>query len=210
MSAGGGRPEGGRRAAPVLAFAAALIVAAGIAPARAAEKPAACDTPERRRLDFWIGNWDAFDVGGPKTPSGRARVEPILGGCVLHEIYEGADGHAGESFTVWDAGRRVWHQTWVTDRGRLLTIEGRFEGGALTLEGPQHADDGRRDLIRGTWKREDRGVRETAGISEGGGAWRPLFDILFLPHPEGGAMAGSAEKRSRRPGDDHPAEPGVH
>jgi len=144
---------------------------------------AACArSPERRHFDFWIGDWDAFDVGGPKTPSARVRVMPILGGCALHERYDGADGHAGESFTVYDSGRKVWHQTWVTNRGGLLTIEGRFDRNAATLEGPRWAADGRKEIVRGTWKPEGRGVRETAWTSDDGANWKPLFDILFLPH----------------------------
>ena len=170
----------------VLAAAVGLLAVGGVPP-RSPEAATSCSAPDYRRLDFWVGDWNVFDADDRTAVAARTRVEPILGGCAIRESYEGADGHAGESLTAWDAGRRVWHQTWVTNRGALLAIEGRFDGGALTMEGTQHSADGRSETIRGTWKREGRGVRETAFVSSGGAAWRPLFDIVFLPRA-GGTM----------------------
>ena len=175
---------------PAKSLGAALLVGLAMGAGRArATTPAVAPhgapcvaLPERHRFDFWIGDWNAFDVGGPRTPSARVRVTSILGGCALREWYEGADGLAGESLTVYDAGRKLWHQTWITNRGGLLTIEGRFDGSTATLEGPRYAADGRKEIVRGTWKPEGRGVRETAWTSSDGENWKPLFDILFLPH----------------------------
>jgi len=146
-------------------------------------KPAACSQPVYRLFDFWAGDWDAFDVANPEKPVARARVTPILGGCVLLEDYQAADGHAGQGFTIYDASRRVWHQTWVTDRGALLTIEGGIEAGAMVLSGADRAHDNKERRVRGTWKAVDGGVRETAVISiDGGTTWTPWFDLLFRPH----------------------------
>src|SRR5580704_8368396 len=68
-----------------------------------------------RQFDFWIGDWDVFDVERPTVVVAHARVESILNGCVLHEVYEGLDGHKGESFSIYDVTRDTWHQTWVND-----------------------------------------------------------------------------------------------
>ncbi len=139
-----------------------------------------CSAPEYRRLDFWAGDWDVFDAGEPGKPIAHARVDVILSGCALREIYEQTDGLIGQSFTTYDAPRKVWHQTWVTNRGQLLTIEGRFQGVSLTLQGRQGSSDGHETIVRGVWKPEEGGVRETAHTSADGGAtWRPFFDILF-------------------------------
>jgi ketosteroid isomerase-like protein len=117
----------------------------------------------------------------------------MLGGCALREIYEQTDGLAGESFTTYDASRKLWHQSWVTNRGRLLTIEGRFQDNSLTLQGPQLSPDGREEKLRGVWTPQDGGVRETAQTSTDGGAtWRPLFDILFRRHKGESAPAPGA------------------
>jgi hypothetical protein len=89
-------------------------------PASSTESPksAPCMAPEYRQFDFWIGDWDAFDVGSPVVVA-RTQVDRILDGCVLHENYEGTDGHKGQSFTIYDESRNVWHQSWVTNRGQF-------------------------------------------------------------------------------------------
>lgn len=148
-----------------------------------------CADAEHRRLDFWVGDWDAYEAGGDK-PVARARVEVVLGGCGLRETYEQNSGLVGESFTTYDASRKVWHQTWLTNQGRLLTIEGRFQDNSLTLQGSQLSADGREEKLRGTWAPGDGGVRETAQTSaDGGKTWRPLFDITFRPHKGDAAPA---------------------
>lgn len=141
---------------------------------------AACSAVEYHQLDFWIGDWDVFDVGKPDVKSAHVRVTSILGGCVLHEEYEDPTGAKGESFSIYDATRKVWHQTWVTNHGRLLTIEGHFTGGEMVLEGADLTSDGRERHVRGVWKPETGGVRETAVTSlDGGKRWQPWFDLMF-------------------------------
>jgi hypothetical protein len=145
--------------------------------------PAACSGPEYRQLDFWLGDWDTFEPDGSGPSQARNHVTSILGGCVVHERYEQTDGLTGESFSIYDASRKVWNQTWVTNRGTFLSIEGRLKDGALTLEGPMTDKQGKLVTIRGVWKAQDGGVRETATISKDGGkTWEPYFDILFLKH----------------------------
>jgi len=124
--------DGRRIVAPLLA--AVLLSLCSEAAARPTT-PSKCASAEHRRLDFWVGDWDAYDVGGGDKPSAHVRVDVILDGCALREVYEGTDGLVGESFTIYDASRKLWHQTWVTNRGQLLEIEGRFQGNSLTLEG---------------------------------------------------------------------------
>ena len=86
--------------------------------------------------------------------------------CV--EDYEGADGHKGVSLSIYDASRKVWHQTWVTNRGELLVIEGAFQGGKMVLIGADRTQDGTQRQVRGSWKPEGDGVRETAVTSTDG------------------------------------------
>ncbi len=149
----------------------------------AGARSAKCAGPEHRRLDFWVGDWDAYEAGGGAAPVARARIELILGGCAIHELYEQTDGLVGRSFSIYDATRNLWHQTWVTNRGGLLQLDGRFQGGALTLQGVQRSAGGREETVRALWKPEKGGVRETAETSaDGGRTWRPLFDIHFRRH----------------------------
>jgi hypothetical protein len=157
-----------------------LLAGSGLIAACAASaqgpKSSSCATPAYRQFDFWAGDWDVFDVGSPIKVA-HAQVDLILDGCVLREDYQGADGHKGQSFTIYDAARNVWHQSWVTNRGELLVIEGKIEAGEMTLSGEDHANGA---LVRGTWKAENGNVREIAVTStDGGKTWKPWFDIVF-------------------------------
>ncbi len=167
------------------ALAMTALLAAHGRDVRAADPPSGrCGTPEHRRLDFWLGDWDAYEAADRGRPIARARIDAILDGCALHERYEQADGLVGESFTLYDAARKAWHQSWVTNRGQLLQIDGRFDGARLTLEGPQTTADGQAIRVRATWSPEGDGVRETALVSvDQGQSWKALFDVVFKRHP---------------------------
>ena len=147
-----------------------------------APKSTHCAASEYRQFDFWIGDWDAFDVDNPSVRSARTRVDLILDGCVLRETYEGSDGHQGQSFSIYDSSRKLWHQSWVTNRGELLVIEGKFDAGEMILGGVFHTMAGE-PLVRGIWKPVEGGVRETAEKStDDGKTWKPWFDLMFRPH----------------------------
>jgi ketosteroid isomerase-like protein len=111
----------------------------------------------------------------------------------LREDYQSTDGHKGQSFTIYDAARNVWHQSWVTNRGQLLELEGKIEAGEVVLEGEDHAAG---KLVRGTWKPVNGEVRETAVTSsDGGKTWKPWFDLVFRPSSAGmGSTQASADE----------------
>ncbi|HET7358925.1 MAG TPA: hypothetical protein VFJ04_02160 [Rhodanobacteraceae bacterium] len=164
-------------------FAATLLLFAFAAPhARAADaKP--CADAAHHQFDFWIGDWDAFDAAAPgKGPVARNHVDAILGGCALREDYVQADGLHGESFTIYDASRKLWHQSWVTNRGELLVLEGHRRGNRIVLEGETTTAAGKH-RVRAFWEPQDGDVREIASTSsDGGKTWTPLFDIVFRKH----------------------------
>ncbi|MGA8027440.1 MAG: hypothetical protein WB992_09855 [Bryobacteraceae bacterium] len=146
-------------------------------------RSSSCSAPEYRQFDFWVGDWDAFDVDNPTVKVARNRVDLILDGCVLREDYEETNGLHGQSFSIYDAPRKAWHQSWVTNRGQLLMIEGGWEAGAMVLSGTDRAPGGQARQVRGTWKPVNGDVRETAVTSiDGGKTWKPWFDLLFRSH----------------------------
>ncbi|HZU23691.1 MAG TPA: hypothetical protein VE998_12735, partial [Terriglobales bacterium] len=93
--------------------AVALVMLPAMAPVRAFALPDAkpCTRPEYRQFDFWVGDWNVTEKDAA-TSTAHVRVDRILGGCVLREHYEDDTGAVGESFSTYDVGRRVWHQTW--------------------------------------------------------------------------------------------------
>ena len=159
------------------------LVAGGLLALGAAQGAAqACTTPEQRQFDFWIGEWDAYDAGKPDSSVARLRVERMVGGCALREVYQGKSGLTGESFSAYDAARGVWHQSWVTNRGQLLLLDGNLAGSRMVLSGPYPLPNRSPGIIRGVWYVVPGGVRETAETSEDGGkTWKPLFDLVFRP-----------------------------
>jgi hypothetical protein len=163
-----------------------LLALVCAAPRAFADAPASkCTAPEYRQFDFWLGDWDTFepDASG-KTTGGsvaRTRVDSVLGGCAVHELYEQIDGLVGDAMLSYDGVRKKWQQTWVTNFGSILQIHGDFKDGVLTLEGEMHGRDGKSWLQRVTWKAEGKGVRETSVRSKDAGkTWEPAFDVLFV------------------------------
>jgi hypothetical protein len=143
-----------------------------------------CTGPEFRQFDFFAGDWDTYDMADTSRVVARNRVTSILDGCVLREAYEQSDGLVGESYSLYDATRHVWHQSWVTNRGGLLLLDGGLDAARMVLSGTERKPDGTASLLRGVWWSEGRNVREKAERSpDGGKTWTPVFDIVFRPHP---------------------------
>ena len=152
-------------------------------PAALPRSSQSCKGPEYRQFDFFVGDWDGFETSDPTHVVARNRVHVILDGCVVLEEYRGNDGLEGQSFSIYDATKKVWHQTWVTNDGKLLLIEGKLENGSMVLSGSDVAPHGRHRLVRGTWKQFPGGVRENAVRSvDGGKSWQVWFDMQFRPH----------------------------
>src|SRR6476646_4300389 len=97
------------RAASLLVFLAVVASTSNAAP------PASCASPEHRQFDFWIGDWRVHKPDG--TFAGINRITLEYGSCVIHEHYVTGTGYSGESLNIYDASRKVWHQTWVDGTG---------------------------------------------------------------------------------------------
>ena len=159
-----------------------LVVAA-----TASRSPTApsCTAAEYRQFDFFAGDWDTYDVRAPAKVVARNRVTPMVGGCALREVYEQTDGMLGESISTYDPSRQIWHQTWVTNRGQVLLLDGKLDGGRMVLTATERDSTGT-SLLRGIWWREGETVRELAERSrDGGSTWTPVFDIVFRAHGRG-------------------------
>jgi hypothetical protein len=138
---------------------------------------APCDAPEYRAFDFWLGEWQVYKSDGKLA--GTSRIEREYGGCVLHERYKNDAGYSGESLNIYDAGRKVWHQTWVDNAGTLLLLDGGLREGKMVLEGA--AVEGAKHVRhRITWTpNADGTVRQHWESREGEGKWNTIFDGLY-------------------------------
>lgn len=167
-----------RAALPLLAVAVVALLGAK------APSPA-CTKPEYRQFDFFAGDWDTYDFTDSTKVIARNRVTPMVGGCAVREVYEQYDGVRGESFSIYDATRGVWHQSWVTNGGTLLLLDGGLHDGHMILTATVQANNGTSSLLRGVWTPLKGSVRETAERSvDHGKTWTPVFDIVFRPHKQ--------------------------
>jgi len=143
----------------------------------------ACSAPTNRQFDFFVGDWDTYDAQAPDKVVARNTVKVILEGCVIHEDYRQNDGLHGESYSLYDAARKVWHQSWVTNHGDLLLLDGGIQGDRMVFKGIERKAGKPDARVRAVWYRQGDGVRETAERSlDGGKTWKTEFDILFKPH----------------------------
>lgn len=165
----------------LLLFALLAAVASPLPAAGHASAP--CGASAYRQFDFFAGDWDTFDAQAPDKVVARNTVKVILDGCVIHEDYRQDDGLHGESYSLYDAARKAWHQSWVTNRGDLLLLDGGMQGRRMVFRGIERKAGKRDALVRAVWYRQGDGVRETAERSlDGGKTWKTEFDILFKPH----------------------------
>ncbi len=113
------------------------------------------------------------------------RVDRALDGCAVREQYHDDSGMRGESLSIYDSTRKVWHQSWFTNRGRYLAIEGHLESGNMVLAGTYKDAEGVNTQVRGTWSPSGKDVRETAILStDQGNTWKPWFDLIFRARNE--------------------------
>ena len=158
-------------AKPRLSAAGALMFAALALPALAGP----CDSEAHRAFDFWLGEWQV------RTPEGKLagvnRIERGYEGCVLHERYASVRDYRGESLNIYDASRKLWHQTWVDTAGTLLLLEGGVREGRMFLEGQTLGKDGQVTRHRITWTpNADGSVRQFWESAEDTADWKITFD----------------------------------
>ena len=134
---------------------------------------------EEHQFDFWLGQWDVHDVDGNLV--GHNRITRAVGDTGLREEWRGKSGLVGTSLNAWDAGRSVWHQTWIDSAGTVLLLDGGVHAGAMVLEGTtvEQGQPGGRVYHRISWSLingdADR-LRQHWETSADGETWQTLFD----------------------------------
>ena len=137
-----------------------------------------CDANEHRQFDFWVGEWNVRAPDGKLA--GVNSIKKEYGGCVLHERYSTERGYTGESLNTYDAGRKVWHQTWVDTDGALLLLEGGLRDKSMVLEGQSVGAKGEVTRHRITWTpNADGTVRQHWQTNDGKGEWTTVFDGTY-------------------------------
>jgi len=166
------------RVSGMLAMSIAVLAPAPIVAQQQASQP--CSAPEYRQFDFWVGSWRVFDPRGQQV--GTNTIEAVLGGCALHEQWQGSEGSRGFSYNIFDRTTGRWHQTWVSNNGLLLLLEGGLVGGRMVLTGTTADREGAVTLNRITWTpiASDSVRQRWERSSDGGATWAVAFDGTYV------------------------------
>jgi hypothetical protein len=150
--------------------------------AEGASRPT-CKDAAPRQFDFWVGRWRVTEHG---KLAGHNRIELILDGCALLENWTGAKGGEGKSLNFFDRDDGLWHQTWIDRSGGALFLSGKFEDGAMRMEGLRAATDKQpATRHRITWRAlPDGGVRQLwESTPAGKEEWVTQFDGMYVREP---------------------------
>ncbi|MDO6709817.1 MULTISPECIES: hypothetical protein [Aliiglaciecola] len=141
---------------------------------------AACDSPAHRQFDFWLGTWDVYSPQHKIV--GINKITSQLNGCILTEEYQTPSGYQGQSINIFDVSNQQWHQTWVDNSGLLLSLNGKFDGQSMVLEGPGKTPKGENIVHRITWTPSaGKSVRQHWESSQNNGkTWTTLFDGKYV------------------------------
>jgi hypothetical protein len=87
---------------------------------------------ERRRFDFWLGEWDVAVAGAGQAASS---VYLDFGDRVIVESFDGRPSSELQAMSVssYDADAACWRLTWVDSDGRHYAFAGGFQDGEMDL-----------------------------------------------------------------------------
>ena len=161
-----------------------FVLTSAFAQTKPANAPAPCDgDPAYHALDFWLGEWDVFDIKSGEN-DGTNRIEKILKGCALIENWkEAASEGEGKSLFYYQPAKAEWRQVWVTDSGPMKekAAQSAYPGPGIRFQGTIPHRDGTSHLDRTTLLpvSHDR-VRQTIEISrDAGKTWEIVFDAEY-------------------------------
>lgn len=139
--------------------------------------PLACESPQHRQFDFWLGEWDVDGGQDGKTPVGKSTISKVAKGCALHENWRSAQGGNGQSLNAYDAASGQWNQFWIGADGVILRLAGGLQGGAMVLQGSLPMPGGKTQLQRITWTPlPDGRVSQRWDVSDDAGTtWQVSF-----------------------------------
>jgi hypothetical protein len=139
---------------------------------------AACADLVYRQFDFMLGDWNVATADGKLI--GHDHLEKAYGGCVVQEHWTSVDGGTGSSFSMYDASRKLWHQTWVDSTGTLVVLEGGLKDGRMLMSG-EMTEGGKRQLDRMSWMPgKDGKIRQLwETSSDAGKSWQVIFDVYY-------------------------------
>jgi hypothetical protein len=154
------------------------------APPPSARAPgSACQAPEYRQFDFWVGDWDVQSPDGQLIGHNRVTLEQD--GCLIIEHWAGASGgQTGTSFNYYDVRDKKWHQLYLDNSGNAGAFPA-MAGNLLENRMVLVSDDKQSPVFRWTWYVLEPGkVRQMAEASrDGQKTWKLGWDSVYVKVP---------------------------
>ena len=149
---------------------------------RATHAPTPCaGVAERRRLDFWTGEWEVTTTGG--SAAGSSSVQIVSGGCALLESWTSTRGGKGHSLTAFNPALGQWQQYWIGQDGNPIEYrESTWHDGSIVLRASFAASGNTPATeLRLTFSPVDSTtVRQHGERSiDGGQTWSTTYDFLY-------------------------------
>jgi len=117
--------------------------------------PPPCRYEIYRAFDFWLGEWEVFDLDDKKV--GENKISARENGCLMLEEWTSASGGTGQSYNFYDPGMKKWRQIWVSGFGTIDYAGGLNDDGAMALEGEIAMRNATTAPFRGIWTLQDDG-----------------------------------------------------
>ena len=92
----------------------------------------ACCTEKYGAFDYWIGEWDVYDVND--TLIGSNEISKQYDNCVLQEKWNSRGNSKGTSYNFYDKSDDSWNQVWVDNSGFVLRLKGGLIDGNMVLK----------------------------------------------------------------------------
>lgn len=134
---------------------------------------------QARQFDFWLGDWDVFNLNGQKV--GTNSIQMFADGCGVMENWTDTVGGSGKSINYYDASTQKWYQHWIGSGGGALRYAGDFKENAMRFEG-ETLSNGKKTLQRLTFfKIDENTVRQLSETSaDEGKTWTVAYDFKYV------------------------------
>lgn len=115
-----------------------------------------CCTENHTQFNFWIGEWDVFNLQDQKM--GESSITSIQDSCVIVEHWS-SSRETGTSYNYFDKTDNTWNQVYISNTGNALTLKGKLTDNKMILrsalvKGPK----GNHLYNRITWEKHSDGT----------------------------------------------------
>ncbi|WKV12478.1 hypothetical protein [Marivirga harenae] len=130
-----------------------------------------CESENHRAFDFWLGNWEVYNKNGDHI--GTNIIHIIQNACGIQENWNSKRGGAGTSYNFYNNKTGMWHQSWISNSGNALLLNGNVEDGQMIMQSEEL--NGKIDQIK--WvPQKDGSVFQIWEIStDQGKSWSEAF-----------------------------------